>query len=432
MIPKFDDRFQRSFSQYLLRDTQLLQLVSPYLVPEYFSNEVFRSLVFAIREFYRKYHGAPDQMVFTFLTELHESKQLSDTMFSILTECCREMLGEPLQNREYLLGIYDKALQHIAFDGVLPKFMEAAKQGDFATAQIQLREALQNTPSGRWQEGRFFSIDPTDRITRRQSREADEFPTLIPKLDRSKAFICRGELGMIQGQRTSIGKSAMLVHLARSLIFQGKRVVIYTMEMDETAYEDRLDMCISGLTSEGLQDVNKLRDRLRRIVRDDRMLLVKQFPGYKTSVADLRDHCKQLREFHHFHPDCVIVDYDDLLDPGTRDARASLYFKGLEIYGALRAWCVEEHIGCWVACQSKSGATEKTTATESDAGGSKAKAETADVVLTLNRTADEEVRGITRIFVAKVRTQRARYEVTIPTDLSRMQFYNAAAEVTNG
>ncbi len=81
-------------------------------------------------------------------------------------------------------------------------------------------------------------------------------------------------------------------------------------------------------------------------------------------------------------------------------------------------------MGMWTVSQSGRDAGKEVSAKMGHTGGSRAKNEIADLVLTINRTADESLKGITRIGVEKVRNGKTGYEFQIPTDLARMQFYH--------
>ncbi len=74
------------------------------------------------------------------------------------------------------------------------------------------------------------------------------------------------------------------------------------------------------------------------------------------------------------------------------------------------------------------GAAEKTVADQEDAGGSIAKPQICDLMLSINRTAKEQQEGITRIFISKNRHGGGdRFTISIRSDMDRQQFYKYAA-----
>lgn len=423
-LPKFDERFQRYFAAYLLRDTQLLRQTRQWLEQEHFTNEIVKALVYCCCMFYDKFASAPDQMIFGFLLDCKDNKKLSDTMHDLLADLCRELLSEPLQNREYLLGSYDKAIKHLSFEASLPKIVDKLKNGSFEDARLLFNETLNKSPKGVYEMGTFYTLDPSERVAARKEADKKKFFTLIPQLDDRYCWIRPGELGMMQGQRSGIGKSAAFVQFARNMVFQGLRVGIYTMELSESDYCDRLDMCVAGLTSDELDNVSKLRDALLKKIRNDNQLFVKQFPNYTTTVNDLREHLSELRTVRGFYPHVIFVDYDDLLDAGDRDTRTNLYLKGALIYGQLRNWAVEDQIAIWVAAQSNREASKESKATESHTAGSRAKIDTVDMAISINQTPQQIINGTRGVSILKMRRSPIHSDVEIPTDLNRMQFFD--------
>lgn len=77
----------------------------------------------------------------------------------------------------------------------------------------------------------------------------------------------------------------------------------------------------------------------------------------------------------------------------------------------------------WTASQSSRGAMSAASADQEHMGGSVAKTETADLVLSINRNSDEEEQGIMRLHVVKARNDAARYDIIISSDLNRMAFW---------
>jgi replicative DNA helicase len=232
----------------------------------------------------------------------------------------------------------------------------------------------------------------------------------------------RGELGVLQSQRSSAGKSAALAFLARQFGFQGKKILIYTLEMSEEEYEDRLDMCIAGLQVDDLIDSSKIINNLRRLVLRGGNIFIKQFPGSMTTVSDLRKHKLLLEQTHGFHADVVLVDYGDELSPEKRSYASNSFEVGKEIYSHLRGWAVKEDVAIWTGMQSNRGAGDVVEADMEHSGESIAKAWIADLIFSINRTAKEQEEGITRLRVVKRRTGKARFTIKFRTDFDRMLF----------
>ncbi len=424
----FDAKFQTHFVAYLLRDTQMLVMMREHVSPDLFTNEILKAVVRATLDFFDKYHTAPDELILAHIGDLAKKKLIPEKLSEIILELCRELLSEKLQNRAYLIDKYDLILKSMAFGPALQEAAELAKKGEFELAHNRITQVMQSTPKGRMDFGLDFTADPTDRIVRRRTMERSIFYTLIPALDRRQLYIKPGELGVIQSQRSNRGKSAMLVQLARNLVFQGKRVLIYTLEMGEDDYADRLDMCCSGLTTQGLRNGTLLRQRLQRMVRSENMLRIKQFPSYSTTVDRLKEHTQLLRDVCGFRPDIILCDYADLLDPGLPGLRENLHAKGDALYSQLRGWMIEEHLACWTPSQSGRAAESEVSAEQRHIAGSINKIQLADIVISINRTPEDEVQGMTRVKPIKVRNAARSEEFSVPTSLDRMQWWDSSRE----
>lgn len=238
----------------------------------------------------------------------------------------------------------------------------------------------------------------------------------------------RGELFLWQSQRSSAGKSAAMAFCTRSFVLQGMKVLILSLEMSEDKYEDRLDMCIAGITKDGLFDRQRIEQRLRTLFRQNGDVWIKQFPGGLTKVSDLRRYTQMLENTHGFKPDVVVVDYLNELAPETDALRGDLYGKGKEVASHLRGWAVEDQIGLMSGIQSGRAAMEETFADMQHTGESLAITNISDITISINRTAEEAARGLTNLYVVKHRDDVARFPVSIRTDFTRMQFWTRGDE----
>lgn len=154
---------------------------------------------------------------------------------------------------------------------------------------------------------------------------------------------------------------------------------------------------------------------------------MKQFPSGLTRMSDLRAHKEMLGNVHNFHPDAILLDYADLLIPERADP-ADLHSAGAEIYNQFRGWMVEDRLVGWTGLQSGRGAMEATIADQQHTGGSIAKAQIADLIISINRTAEEDKKGLTNLFIVKNREGPARYGIVIKTDFNKMSFWTRGEE----
>ena len=121
----------------------------------------------------------------------------------------------------------------------------------------------------------------------------------------------KSELGVVVAP-TGAGKSMVLVHLGSQAIKEGKTVVHYTMELQDTVIATRYDSCITGYP---LSDIINFKEEVYEEIKDlDGTLIVKEYPTKSASTNTIKSHLAKLLK-RGIKPGMIIVDYADLLKP---------------------------------------------------------------------------------------------------------------------
>ena len=85
----------------------------------------------------------------------------------------------------------------------------------------------------------------------------------------------KSELGVVIAP-TGAGKSMVLVHLGSNAVMEGKVVVHYTLELQDTVIANRYDSCITGYP---LSDLRTFKDEIYEQIKDiDGKLIIKEYP----------------------------------------------------------------------------------------------------------------------------------------------------------
>lgn len=422
---KFDIFYQKHFVAHLLRDQYFAVQVLADFDPELFTDDTLRLATTIGKEFYQDNGAVPDFLFLSHIASLRDQKLLPERLYASLVGLWNELASLALSNRQYLLDEYDRFLKHMKYMTLLPSVIDVVQAGRIEEADELLNELITFRPSSANNLGRFYNADMVSRLDRRSHDSEQRLWTLIPPIDKCLRGLLRGELGVWQSQRSSIGKSAALGFLARSFLLQGYNVLLITLEMSEDMYEDRLDQTIGGVRSDGLEDTDRIASRIRSLLSRGGKCVIKHFPMYSATVDDLARFTERLEAVHNFRPDAILLDYADLLRPSSAGAKnGSTYEAGKDVYANLVGWIQREQFACWTAMQSGRGAMLETTADQQHAGESIAKMQIADIVLSINRSKEEEEQGLTRIHVVKARNDKARYDIVFPTELERMQFWS--------
>lgn len=425
---KFDQHFQKCFAAHLLREGSFVESVRRDVTAEHFADENLRRLMRLVLTFFDEHKSSPGALVFQELDSWRSRQLISEEQYKICATLADDLFKVQLENRSYLLQEFERYIRHQMFVSKAPEITEAFQRGEIDRAEKCFKEVFSFRRNQGVNLGREFSGDPSERIHRRTHQDDNRLWTLIPELDREVDGISTGEIAIWQSQESSGGKSAALAYLARSVLMQKKRCLLFTLEMTEEQYEDRLDQTIVGLRKAELKSASEIQNRVSWLLRFGGGLRIVHLPAYLTKVSDLRRAAELIRQIHNFIPDVVLIDYADLLGPEDDRLRGDLYAIGADVFSHLLGWMQADGLRCWTACQSGRKAPEQGYATPSDIAGSLAKIQIAQIVVSINRTPAEAAAGETRLYVGKNRDGRAKFEIPIKSDFSRMQFFKTTTE----
>ena len=179
---------------------------------------------------------------------------------------------------------------------------------------------------------------------------------------------------------------------------QGKTVVHYTLELQDTFVAGRFDSCITGVR---LQDLIQCKDMIYDEVKDlEGRLIVKEYPTKSANVNKLKQHLEKLR-FTGFEPDLICVDYGDLLSPVSAYKEKRIELE--TIYEDLRGMAQEFECPVWTASQTNRSGLNAEVVTMESISEAFNKCFVADFIFTLSRTITDKNNNSGRIFVAKNR-----------------------------
>jgi len=214
--------------------------------------------------------------------------------------------------------------------------------------------------------------------------------------------ICKGglgqkELGVVIAP-TGAGKSMALVHLGVQALLEGKTVVHYTLELQDTVVASRYDSCLTKIP---LQNLSAFKEQIYEEVQDiSGRLIVKEYPTKTASTQTIRNHLEKLR-MRSIDIDMIIVDYGDLLRPVRylKEKRNELE----SIYEELRGIAAEYEAPVWTASQTNRSGLNAEVITMESISEAFNKCFIADFIFTISRTIDDKVANSGRLFVAKNR-----------------------------
>jgi len=214
--------------------------------------------------------------------------------------------------------------------------------------------------------------------------------------------ICQGglgqkELGVVIAP-TGAGKSMALVHLGTQALKDGKTVVHYTLELQDTVVGSRYDSCLTRIE---LGDLMTFKEKIYEEVQDiEGRLIIKEYPTKSASTHTLKTHLERLR-MKDVPIDMIIVDYADLLRPVTaqREKRNELE----SIYEELRGLAQEYKCPVWTASQTNRSGLNAEVITMESISEAFNKCFVSDFIFSISRTTDDKLANTGRVFIAKNR-----------------------------
>tara|TARA_R110000824_G_scaffold61313_2_gene163154 strand:- start:292 stop:1668 length:1377 start_codon:yes stop_codon:yes gene_type:complete len=207
----------------------------------------------------------------------------------------------------------------------------------------------------------------------------------------------KSELGVVIAP-TGAGKSMALVHLGAQAIKEGKTVVHYTLELQDTIIGTRYDSCITGYP---LTDIRNFKEEIyEEITQLDGALIVKEYPTKSATTNTIRSHLSRLIK-RDIKPGLIIVDYADLLKPVIirKEKRNELE----SIYEELRAVATEFQCPIWTASQTNRSGLNAEVITMEQISEAFNKCFVADFIFSISRTIEDKQNNQGKIFIAKNR-----------------------------
>jgi len=303
-------------------------------------------------------------------------------------------------------------------------------------------------------------MSDVDRVAEIFDRNDFEvIPTGIPALDEHRAGPGRGRLHCLMAS-SGRGKSHYLCHLTRKAASKNYKVLYLSFEMSEPEVLQRLYQGFFGIAEQGkVESVLKLRatkdgqydgmtrvefDAPRPTLQDDsaraRMeknidkakahlsnIRVKSFPQNTFTIERLRGYLDSAAMHSGFSPDMVVIDYADLWKKNPNDMRGSLRM----IYEDLKGLAMDRNIAVATVTQSNRSGVNSKVITEDQIAEDFSKVQTADSLISLMSSEDEQSVGFARLFVLKNRGGKGRYMVGITQQYELSRFCVSSCEWTD-
>ena len=381
--------FQVKVLAAMFIDRSFLQQIADIIQPEYFESDANNWVLDVILDHFREYKTPPSKDVLkvkiTGITDdvfktaiLEQLKDIFRYMESDDLTFVKDEILKFCKNQEIKRAIMDSVnlLQMGNYDEIKSKIDSAMKAG--ADTDI----------------GHEYKKEVVARYT---NAARDTIRTGWDVIDDlMDGGLGKGELGVVMAP-AGIGKSWLLINIGANAIKQGKTVIHYTLELNDTYVGQRYDSVITGIAAQNLKNyTDDIEEKLETLAGE---LIIKYYPTKSTGVMGIKAHIEKTVMLGNT-PDLVIVDYGDLLKVNTKkDKHEALE----ELYEEMRGMAGEYEIPVWTASQAGRAALENDIIEADKIASSYGKVMVADFLMSLARKVEDKLSGTGRGHVIKNR-----------------------------
>lgn len=423
---EWDEELQRHILALMLTDRFFLIQSQGLVEPRYFTDEVHQLVSKILLNYFEEYKSLPNR--------IHLKQEVIDSTADKKPETKVHYLSElntvynyyvpGVDSREYLLNKITNFAKIMALKTAVTKIFDILKktpenQSTWLQVQEIVRNALNVDRNIDIGLEYFQTFEERYQKMEEAVEQGDIFTSGFPHIDAALmgGGLGRGEMAAFLGI-SGTGKSLCLVGAALANLHAGKKVLYVSLEMDPYKVSERFDaqladpQGIHGVTINNLQEkkdivIQALRDYISD-KEDERLLIIKQFPGGEMDVAKFRAYYTQVQQYG-FQPDLVIIDYiGEMKDyPGIKT-----YESRYQIVRNLRGFAVEEQICIMTALQPNRSAKEAIklgdVLEDENLADSYDQVRPLDALWSINVTKDEKDCNLGRIFISKHRSGESK------------------------
>ena len=391
---KFGKSFQENLCQLILQDRPFADQIGEVLTPSFFELKYLQIFCKKIYDYKEKYklHPTYDIFVSILRTELQDQneviqQQTRDYFARIVAS------GTKIDGSEYIKDTSLDFCKKQKLKEAILTSINLLNNSSFEEIKTVIDDALKLG-----HDNDFGYEYVQDFETRYVPRVRNPITTGWSDMDNlTSGGLGKGELGVVIAP-TGAGKSMALVHLGTQALIEGKSVVHYTLELQDTVVARRYDSCLTGIR---LNNLNASKEEvLEKVKNIEGGLTVKEYPTKTASTRTIVNHLERLRMYGR-DVDMIIVDYGDLLRPTERRKEKRNELES--IYEELRSIAQEFSCPVWTASQTNRSGLNAEVITMESISEAFSKCFVADLIFSISRTIQDKNTNSGRGFIAKNR-----------------------------
>ncbi len=407
---KYGKSFQEGLAALILQDRAFSDQIQEVLETQYFELKYLQVFVDKIFGYKQKYNVHPTgKILMTILrTELEDE---TDAVKKQTRDYFSRIYNTDVTDQDFIKNTSLDFCRKQVLKGAMLTSVGLLKNSSYDEIAKVINNALKLGSDSDF--GYDYVADFEKRF---EIKARDPISTGWDEIDNlCRGGLGNGELGVVIAP-TGAGKSMVLVHLGAQALLQGKTVVHYTLELQETSIGIRYDSCITGVS---LSEMHSFKEMIyEKVLEVPGKLIIKEYPTKSASTQTIKNHIEKLKQ-RDIKPDMILVDYGDLLKPVTvtREKRHDLE----SIYEELRAIAQENKCPVWTASQTNRSGLNAEVVTLEAISEAYSKCFVADFICSVSRTIDDKNNNTGRMFVAKNRFGPDGLVYPAKMDLSRVK-----------
>ena len=390
-LSQFGHAFQIKSIVSLMTDKKFLEQVVDMLDDQYYDGDAKKWIIRHSKEYFIKYNKAITIDAFKVGVSSIEQEVLKTSVIETLKEVYQTYEAPDLE------FVQDKTIDFFKNQALKTAIMESVEileyDGDFDKIKSIIDEAMK---AGMERDIGHNYQTMIDERYEEMARDTVETPwEVINEL--MQGGLGGGELGVVVAP-AGAGKSWVLSAIGAAAIKNGKKIVHYSLELNEGYVGLRYDSIFTGIAN---QNLKFHKDEVVQKVFDLKgNLYIKYYPTKSATVHTIKAHLQRLTTLEGA-PDLVIVDYADIMrDSGSsKEMRHALG----NIYEDLRGLAGELQVPVWTASQANRSALDEDVIEAGKVAESYIKIMTADFVLSLSRKVEDKIGNTGRFHIIKNR-----------------------------